>query len=166
MKKFLLLIAVLLVGCTDTTDSIVPLYDVSYSCNIMLVNAVMEQTEQTQLNCQGGYVRIYDRKKLSASDIVGVGGLLILQNFEGAFFAYDLACPYCYQEGYTSTKVHRIDMKDDGLSAYCPSCGSEFGSVMWGIPASTAGDANKENLILRQYSARLLADGTTVLVTR
>lgn len=166
MKKLLLLIAILLVSCGDTTDSVIPIYDVLYSCNIMLINSVMEQDKQTQLNCQGGYVRIYDRKKLAASDIVGAGGLLILQSFEGAFFAYDLACPYCYQEGFTSAKVHRLDMKDDGLTAHCPSCGSEFGSVMWGIPAATKGEANKENLILRQYNARLLADGTTVLVTR
>lgn len=159
---------VLLLGSCgkETFDSVVPEYDVKYSCNTTLVNTYLQQTEQTHLDCLGGYVRVFDKKTLAAGDIVGVGGLLILQNFEGAFYVYDLACPHCFSQGKTGGKVSRIEMKEDGFSAVCKSCGSEFGAIFWGSPAPTAGPANADKLILRQYKARLLPDGVTVTVSR
>jgi len=150
----------------EVSDSVVPEYNVSYSCNSTLINAVLQQTKQTSLDCMGGYVRVYDSKTLSASDVVGVGGLLILQNFEGQFYAFDLACPYCYKNNKGSSKVKRITIKDDALTAHCTACESEFGAVVWGSPAATKGLANEENLILRQYRAQRLGDGVTVVVSR
>ena len=165
--KTLLCAVVLLTSCKDdVTDSVIPEYNIHYSCNATLVNAYLQQTEQVGLDCQGGYVRVYDKKNLSASDVIGLGGLLILQNYEGAVHAFDLACPYCFVEGKTSTKVSRISMKDDGITAVCPSCASEYGAVFWGSPAPTAGPANEEKLILRRYRAQRLMDGVTVTVTR
>lgn len=164
---FSIVVVALLVSCSNETyDSVVPEYQVNYSCNASLVNTYLQQTEQTQLNCPGGYVRVYEKSTLSLSDVIGVGGLLILQNYDGVFYAFDLACPYCYSEGSTAGKVHRIEMKDDGFTAYCPYCLSEYGSVMWGSPAPTSGEANKGNFILRQYQANLLSDGVTVVVHR
>lgn len=159
---------VLLLGSCgkETFDSVVPEYDVKYSCNTTLVNTYLQQTEQTHLDCLGGYVRVFDKKTLAAGDIVGVGGLLILQNFEGAFYVYDLACPHCFSQGKMGGKVSRIEMKEDGFAAVCKSCGSEFGAIFWGSPAPTAGPANADKLILRQYKARLLPDGVTVTVSR
>ena len=165
--KSLLCAIVLLTSCKDdVTDSVIPEYNIHYSCNATLVNAYLQQTEQVGLDCQGGYVRVYNKKNLSASDVIGLGGLLILQNYEGAFHAFDLACPYCFAEGKTGTKVSRISMKDDGITAVCPSCASEYGAVFWGSPAPTAGPANEEKLILRRYRAQRLMDGVTVTVTR
>lgn len=167
MKKVFALALTLLFSCKDETfDSVVPEYNVRYSCNSTLVNAYLQQTKQAGLDCQGGYVRVYDRKTLSASDVVGAGGLLILQNYEGSFYAFDLACPYCFSEGHTGSGIRRIDMKDDGFTAFCPSCASEFNAVFWGSPAPTAGPANADKLILRQYKAQRLADGVTVVVSR
>lgn len=151
---------------SDTFDSVVPEYDVKYSCNSTIVNAYLQQTSQIGLDCQGGYVRVYDKRNLSAGDVVGVGGLLILQNYEGSFHAFDLACPYCFSKGRSGSKVSRIDLKDDGITAVCPTCSSEFGAVFWGSPAPTAGLANQEKLILRQYRAQRLMDGVTVAVSR
>ena len=168
MKRIIAFLAFLLVvSCTNTvSDSVVPEYNVKYSCNSTLINAVLQQTKQPSLDCPGGYVRVYDGKTLHASDVVGVGGLLILQNFEGAFYAFDLACPYCYKEGKGTNRIKRITIKDDALTAVCTSCNSEYGTVVWGSPAPTAGPANQENLILRQYRAQRVSDGVTVVVSR
>lgn len=167
LKKTIALAFLIFFSCKeDTFDSVVPEYDVKYSCNMTLVNAYLQQTEQTHLDCLGGYVRVFDKKTLSAGDIVGVGGLLILQNHEGAFYAYDLACPHCFAQGKTGGKVSRIEMKEDGFAAVCKSCDSEFGAIFWGSPAPTAGPANADKQILRQYKARLLPDGVTVIVSR
>lgn len=156
-------VLVVLSSCKDdVTDSVIPEYNVNYSCNATLVNAYLRQTNQIGLDCQGGYVRVFDKKNLSASDVVGVGGLLILQSYEGAFYAFDLACPYCYSKG----KRGIIEVKDDGFTAICPKCTSEYGAVFWGSPAPTSGPANAERLILRQYRAQKLMDGVTITVSR
>ena len=168
-KRLLILICAfcIMVSCKDdVTDSVVPEYNVNYSCNATLVNAYMQQTDQIGLDCQGGYVRVYDVKSLPASAVIGVGGLLILQNYESAFYAFDLACPYCFMDGAGSKRVSRIDIGEDGFTAQCPTCKSEFGAVFWGSPVPTAGPANAEKLILRQYRAQRLMDGVTITVTR
>jgi len=159
-------LAIGLASCDDAVmESPVPERYVSYSCNIHTVNAVMEQTGgQAQLDSPGGYVRIWEANKLTASDAIGLGGLLLLQNFEGTgFFAFDLTCPYCYLQGGTAQeKMQRIVIKEDGFTAQCPHCESEFGAIYWGSPAASAGPANVENRILRQYKAVLVGDMLTV----
>lgn len=161
----ILVCGVLLAACDDNAmESPIPApARVSYSCNVEIVNAAMQQTKQANLNTPGGYVRIYDRKTISVNDYIGIGGLLLLQNFEGQYYAFDLACPYCYKAD--GQHIHRIDM-EDALNASCPDCGSRFGVVMYGSPAPTAGPANASNYILRQYRAMLMGDGTTLVVTR
>jgi len=149
----------------DIMESPVPERYVSYSCNIHTVNVVMEQDKgQTQLESPGGYVRIWEAEKLTASDAIGLGGLLLLHNFEDTgYFAFDLTCPYCYLKGGTSQeKMQRIVVKEDGFTAQCLHCQSEFGAVYWGSPASSKGPANEENRILRQYKAVLVGDILTV----
>ena len=154
----------------DVFESPVPMGRyIRYTCNIETVNAVAGQTAgQPQLNSPGGYVRIYDKRLFTASDEPGVAGFLLLQSSIdlGRFYAFDLACPYCYRQGYTSAAARRIEMKTDGMTACCSACASEFGAVLWGSPAPTAGPANAESYILRQYHATLLADGYTLVVSK
>lgn len=159
--------AIALAAChDDISESVVPEYNVHYSCNATTINAILQQTGQPNLDTPGGYVRVYDKQNIHAGDIVGVGGLLVLQSYDSQFFAFDLACPYCYSQGETGSRVNRIDIGDDGMKALCNACDSEFGAIFWGSPAPTAGQANKEKLILRQYKARRTGDGTTIAVTR
>lgn len=167
-KGWMLALCGLCVSCADDVmESPVPvLARVSYVCNVETINAIAKQTKQAALNSPGGYVRIYDRTIITASDYAGVAGLFLLQSYEGVYYAYDLACPQCYADGYTAGRVQRIDMKEDGMTAYCPTCESEFGAVFWGSPVPTKGKANGENHILRQYTARLLPDGVTLAVSK
>ncbi len=162
---FLLLLPLLFVSCSDETfESPVPAGYVRYSCNITTVNLAMGQgAPQVGIDSPGGYVRVYDKSKLTANDEVGTGGLLLLQDYEGHFYAFDLTCPYCYKVGTsTAGKMHRIVMQTDGLAACCTNCDSEFGAVYYGSPAPTAGPANEHNYLLRQYKATPYGDILTV----
>lgn len=138
-------------------ESPVPAMNVKYTCNINTINAALEQTDLPNLDCQPGVVMI--NQYLNVADVIGVCGLLLYHAAtEDAFYAYDLACPYCYAHG---TK-HPIGMKDP-FTAQCKDCQSEFGAVQYGSPAPTAGPANKENLHLRQYRARMASYSTLVV---
>ena len=143
----------------DAVESPVPAYNVHYSCNISTINAALEQNDLPNLDSQPGVVLI--NKYQNVSDDIGVCGLLLYHAAtEDVFYAYDLACPYCYRRGTLSA----IGMKDPFI-ACCPSCESEFGAIQYGSPAPTAGPANAENYHLRQYRARLTTY-TTLVVTR
>ena len=111
------------------------------------------------LDSQPGVVLV--NRYQNVSDNIGVCGLLLYHAAtEDVFYAYDLACPYCYRRGTVSA----IGMKDPFV-ARCAGCESEFGAVQYGSPAPTAGPANAENYHLRQYRARLTTY-TTLVVTR
>lgn len=159
-KWVLLFIASLLYAACDEalTESPVPARKVTYNCNITTINAAMGQADVPNLDSQPGFVLINEYRNVS--EIIGVAGLLLYHSaFEEAFYAYDLACPYCWQK---ESKPVQIGMKDM-FTAQCNVCQSEFGAVQYGSPAPSAGPANKENLVLRQYKARLVNYNTLVV---
>lgn len=148
-----------LASCAERTsfESPVPAYNVRYSCNISTINAALGQTNLPNLDSQPGVVLV--NQYLHQSEVIGVCGLLLYHAVtEDAFYAYDLACPYCYQHG-----THRAITMQDPFIAVCPDCQSQFGAVQYGSPAPTAGPANAENLHLRQYRARLASYSTLVV---
>lgn len=154
-----------LILCTSCKDEIsespVPAGYVHYSCSLVNVNIVMEQGDpQVPLESPGGYVRCFEPAKRLANEEWGVGGLLLIHGFEAdRYYAFDLACPYCYATYATSaSKLHRLQMDKDGITAICPDCESKFGSIFWGSPVSTAGPANKSNYRMRQYRANQIGD--------
>lgn len=121
---------------------------VRYSHNIY---TIVTEGAVSNLEAPGSYVRIYERQQMTASNYLGVGGLLILHTLEDLWYAYDLACPYCYKKW---RKIELVDM-DNALEARCKACESVYGVVTYGNPSATKGPANEDNCILRQYRARL-----------
>ena len=151
--------AFLLAACVgvEAVESPVPAYNVHYSCNISTINAALEQNDLPNLDSQPGVVLV--NRYQNVSDNIGVCGLLLYHAAtEDAFYAYDLACPYCYHRG-TATP---IGMKDPFI-ARCPGCESAVGALQYRSPAPTAGPANAENFHLRQYRARLTGYSTLVV---
>lgn len=154
MRNFLLFSLFTLLGlqtaCDDAiVESPVPAFNVRYSCNITTINAALQHTDLPHLDCQPG-VALVDQY-LQQSSNIGVCGLLLYHAAtDNVFYAYDLACPYCYTQG----KRNAVGMKD-AFVAQCPECLSEFGAIQYGSPAATAGPANENNTHLRQYLARL-----------
>ena len=158
-----------LILCTSCRDEIaespVPVGYVHYTCTLVTVNIVMQQGDpQISLESPGGYVRCYDPAKRLANEGWGVGGLLLVHGFDNDhYYAFDLACPYCYKDNANSgSKLHRLQIDADGITAICPDCQSKFGSVFWGSPAATAGPANQSNRLLRQYRATQVGDQLVV----
>lgn len=162
----LLVAMVLASACHETLHvSPVPSAPVRYTCDPAIVNLAMEQgAPQTGLDSPGGYVRCCDRKYMGPNDAWGTGGLLIVQSFTpNTFYAYDLACPYCYAATTNSpSRMHQLEMAKDGVTAHCAVCESEFGAIFWGSTAPTKGPANQSNYPLRQYRATLVGDKVTV----
>lgn len=161
MNSLFFLIALLHTSCADdnVAESPVPALRVNYSCNITTINAALQQTDIPHLDCQPGYVLI--NSHLNVSEVIGVAGLLLFHSaFEDTYYAFDLACPYCYQH---SRKAEMLEMNDT-FAAICPVCQSEFRGVQYGSPAASVGPANKENLPLRHYKAKRI-NYNTLLVT-
>lgn len=153
--------AALLSACAEmeVQESPVPLYNVNYTCNVSTINASLGQTDLPNLDCQPGMVLV--NQYLHLSENIGVCGLLLYHAvMEDRYYAYDLACPYCYRHGEHTA----IGLKDY-FTAQCPRCDSEYGAIQYGSPAPTAGPANAENLHLRTYHARMTGY-STLLVTR
>jgi len=151
----------LLSACNDRTyESPVPAGYVDFSCVLTTINTILEQgPPQVPLESQWGYVRCY--VKQHASDYLGTGGLLLVHSGFDAnvFYAYDLACPQCYVIANSKAgKIHRLEIAADGMTAVCPDCESEFKYVFSGSPAPSAGPANQNNYLLRQYHASLVGD--------
>lgn len=119
----------------------------------------MGQSDLPNLDSQPGVVLI--NQYLNASDVIGVCGLLLYHSaMEDSYYAYDLACPYCYRQ----SQPVALGLKDI-FTAQCPKCQSVFGAIQYGSPAPTAGPSNAENLMLRQYKARL-SSYSVLTVTR
>ena len=156
----------LLASCSDSIgDSPVPAGEVRYSCTLATINLIMEQGDpQTPLESMGGYVRCYDRQKMAGNEAWGTGGLLLVHGYEDvAYYAYDLACPYCWvANGASAAKIQQLVIADDCQTARCATCESRFGAIFWGSPAPTAGPANESNYPLRQYRASLVGDKLVV----
>lgn len=156
----------LLCACEDrVSESPVPAGLVRYSCNPTLVNIYMEQGDpQVPLESSCGWVRLHDASRRVGNEAWGTGGLLLVHGFEqNHFYAYDLACPYCYAIGAkASTRIHQIEVNQADMKAYCPTCESQFGAIFWGSSAPTAGPANEHNYPLRQYRVSLLGEILTV----
>lgn len=158
----LFIFSFLLVSCAEAggNDSPVPVYNVQYNCNISTINAALGQNDLPHLDSQPGVVMV--SQYLHASEVIGLCGLLLYHAAtEDVYYAYDLACPYCYQHG---RQRQPIAMRDPFV-AECPACHSEYGAVQYGSPAPTAGPANQENLHLRQYRARM-GSYSTLIVSR
>ena len=156
----LFIFSFLLVSCADTatTESPIPAHNIQYSCNISTINAALGQNDLPHLDSQPGVVMV--NQYLHASEVIGLCGLLLYHAATNdVYYAYDLACPYCYQHG---RQRQAITMRDPFV-AECQTCHSEFGAVQYGSPAPTAGPANQENLHLRQYRARMGSYSTLVV---
>ena len=154
----LLLAAVLPTACDrESFESPVPAGYVSFHCTL----------ESLGLDVQGNYYILSDRNSVSGTDGYGTGGLLLVHSRmeRGRYYAYDLACPYCWKTtaNHSYATLARISIdEEDFYAAVCPACQSKFGLVMDGSPVPTAGPANEENYILRQYKAAAYGDQLVV----
>lgn len=114
-NKYLYCIVALMVilsGCDDNYVSSIPNYPVNLQLNLT-------STYPTFKNNPNSYLLF--EKPITVSDRVGFGGVLLYVDFDGDYYAFDLACPY---EAKQNIKV--IPNDDSFGQVVCNTCGSVY----------------------------------------
>lgn len=113
MKRLLVCLAVLLltISCGEKEEPRIPYRPVNLELHLADRDKAL-----VGLNTHKLYTA-----KVSATDKLGYGGVLVYHTVFDDFVAYDLACPY---EANASTRV-AVDEEED-LYVVCPACGSKY----------------------------------------
>ena len=140
MKYFRLygfwLILMVLCSCDDTTyRSSVPAFPVRMELNIWAEYPHFVQSNTLQ------YL-VFQKPRYEGVDYVGYAGLLVHIGMDGAYHAYDLACPHCLSRDEV--------IEPDALFAVCPVCGEEY-DLSYGLGVPVKGISKEA---LRQYTTR------------
>jgi len=138
------LLALQFVSCDDTYKSSIPDFPVQLDLNLTT-------TYPTFKNSYNKFL-IFETKRY-VTDYIGYGGILVYTGFDGAYYAFDLACPY---EVKQKIRVH----PNDKGQAICDSCKTVF-DISYGIGNPTSGPAKET---LRRYKTNL--SGDVLYITR
>jgi len=93
------------ISCKDDFNSAIP---------YVYVDMSVSPTSFIELNIPGGTAYFKN---------VGYGGIIVFRDLadgSNPFFAFDACCPY------EVSSTIRVEVKDDGGVATCPTCGSQF----------------------------------------
>ena len=142
-QLIVLVFALCLSGCEGTTlRSSVPTYPVRLSINTNVgefVHFVPEATyDYITIDRQGYHYHAYTQA-LSATDMIGYGGVVVYIGGDGQYNAFDMCCPHCLDP------KQPIEM--DGFFGVCPVCGEQY-DLSWGLAVPTK-NISKE--ALRRY---------------
>jgi nitrite reductase/ring-hydroxylating ferredoxin subunit len=139
------------VSCDDSYKSSIPDFPVQ-------LNLDLTTTYPTFRNSYNKYL-IFERR-ISVTDYIGYGGILVYTGFDGGYYAFDMSCPY---EVKPSIRVH----PNDKGQAICDSCKTVF-DISYGIgnpvPNPVTGKAALAKETLRRYKANL--SGDVLYITR
>jgi Rieske Fe-S protein len=126
-KYFILYFVLTLVSssCDKIVDSPIPEIYVSYTINLNIVN---------ELNVPGNSVFFPN---------AGYGGLIVYCELPGSWYAFDAACTY--------EASRNCIVKNDGVLADCPCCGSQFVLISGAYPTKSPA-----TLPLKQYNVSVL----------
>jgi Rieske Fe-S protein len=112
-------------SCDKIVDSPIPDIYVSYTINLNIVN---------ELNVPGNSVYFPN---------AGYGGLIVYCELPGSWYAFDAACTY--------EASRTCIVKNDGVLADCPCCGSQFVLISGAYPTKSPA-----TLPLKQYNVSVL----------
>lgn len=123
MKKILLAFVLYIQTVTAFSQS------VYYECNIQTINKQLKQSKIVPLYEQGGHVIIPQNLYRNNNS----NGLLIYHHvFEDEFYAYDVTCPKCKNNGIKSTLT-----MESCILAKCYKCYSEWQNISHGSNQNT-----------------------------
>lgn len=140
LTKFYLLVCLLALpfaSCDDTYRSSIPDYYVNLQLNLT--------TTYPNFKSPNHYL-VFD-KRISATDGIGYGGILVFCGWDNNYYAFDLACP---KESNSKIIVHPNDLGQ----AICDSCKTVF-DLSYGVGNPISGSAKET---LRRYKANLSGD--------
>lgn len=130
-------------GCYDNVISSIPDYPVHLQLNLTT-------TYPTFKNSINQYLLF--EKRIFETDAIGFGGIIVYTGFDGAYYAFDMACPH---EAKREIKVYPNDLGQ----AVCKECGTVY-DMSYGIGNPTSGPAEET---LKRYRTSLSGDVLYVL---
>jgi nitrite reductase/ring-hydroxylating ferredoxin subunit len=126
---FFLFFTLGLPSCEDMEESPIPDVYVSFTINLNIVN---------ELNVPGNSV-YFPR--------VGFGGVIVYCELPGSYYAFDAACTY--------EASRNCIVRNEGVLAECPCCGSQFVLISGAYPARSPA-----TLPLKQYNVSVVNNFT------
>jgi Rieske Fe-S protein len=126
-KYFILYFILILISpsCEKVIDSPIPDFYVSYTINLNIVN---------ELNVPGNSVFFPN---------AGYGGLIVYCELPGSWYAFDAACTY--------EASRTCIVKNEGVLADCPCCGSQYVLISGAYPTKSPA-----TLPLKQYNVSVM----------
>ena len=143
-----------LTSCNDTIISSIPDYPVYLELNLSSTYPIFRNSINASLTFT---------KPITAIDRIGYGGILVYSGFDGAYYAFDMSCPY---EHLSTVRVY----PNGQGQAVCQKCGTVY-DIGYGVgnpskrirpnlPDTTA--LSKE--VLKRYHTAL--SGEVLYITR
>lgn len=99
-----------LISCDDTYISSIPDYPVYLELNLVTTYPIFR-------NSYNKYMTFL--KPVTAIERIGYGGVLVYSGFDGAYYAFDMSCPY---EHKSTVRVYPNDLGQ----AVCEKCGTVY----------------------------------------
>lgn len=107
---FSIIISLFLISCDDTYISSIPDYPVYLELNLVTTYPIFRNSSNKSMTFL---------KPITAIERIGYGGILVYSGFDGAYYAFDMSCPY---EHLSTIRVY-----PNGLGqAVCEKCGTVF----------------------------------------
>jgi len=138
---FIPFLALSFASCNDNVQSTIPDYPVYIELNL---------TTAPYNTFKNSYNHFFYFKTLTGLPVtsrIGYGGIIVCTGFEGAYYAFDMACPY---EAKSTIRVYPNDIGQ----AVCEKCGSVF-DIGYGIGNPSSSPAKET---LKRYRASLSGD--------
>lgn len=124
MKKhiWVIIMALVLVGCENKQRNTVPSYPVYMDLNIL--------GEFPHFVPDNGFQTMTFTSRRFETEAIGYSGVLVWVDMQGRYQAADLCCPVCLKRD--------IPVETDGIFACCPECGERY-DLSYGYAVPTQG---------------------------
>lgn len=97
-------------GCDDTYISSIPDYPVYLELNLVTTYPIFRNSINKSMTFL---------TPVTAIERIGYGGILVYTGFDGAYYAFDMSCPY---EHKSTVRVHPNELGQ----AICEKCGTVY----------------------------------------
>ena len=138
----------LLASCEDPYQSSVPNSSVYLELNLTAAYPNFK-------NNVNQYLLFTIENRVNDVDRIGYGGILVYAGFDGAYYAFDLSCPY---EHKRNTRIR----PDDTGKATCDSCKTVY-NISYGVGNPESGPSKE---MLKRYRTNCPSPGDKLYITR
>ncbi|MEI6754555.1 MAG: TFIIB-type zinc ribbon-containing protein [Paludibacter sp.] len=104
------LVSLFLISCDDTYISSIPDYPVYLELNLVTTYPIFRNSYNRSLTFL---------TPVTAVERIGYGGILVYTGFDGAYYAFDMSCPY---EHLSTVRVYPNELGQ----AVCEKCGTVY----------------------------------------